>query len=383
MNLGPVVEWLTAGAPPARRPEEVLIGLCHRLLERGLPLYRVAVFVRTLHPNVMGRAFIWHADRDVVDITEADYDFLDSQRYLESPVRAVFNGAGEIRRRLADPGCPMDFPVLADFRAEGVTDFLALPLAFIDGEVHAASFATRRADGFGEGEVEGLRRVTVALTRVAEIYAQMRKSRNILEAYLGRHSGAKVLAGHIRRGDGEDIRAVIWFCDLRDSTALADAMSRPDFLELLNQFFECVLEPVLEHGGEVLRFIGDAALAIFPLPHGDLEERADASRRAVQAARAAVERLAGLEAGERPLAAGIALHLGHLLYGNIGTPTRIEFTVVGAAANEAARIQALCKTLGVPLLISEPVARHVPGCRSLGHHSLRGVGAPIELFTLE
>jgi adenylate cyclase len=160
-------------------------------------------------------------------------------------------------------------------------------------------------------------------------------------------------------------------------------MSRAEFLRLLNEFFECVLGPVLENKGEVLRFVGDAALAIFPVPHGELRDRADASRRAVQAAQAAIERMAALNAKrERPLRFGIGLHLGHVLYGNVGTPTRIEFTVVGAAANEAARIEALCKTLDVPLLLSEPVARHVPGCRSLGSHQLRGVGEPVELFTL-
>jgi adenylate cyclase len=193
-----------------------------------------------------------------------------------------------------------------------------------------------------------------------------------------------VLAGQIRRGDGEDLHAVIWFCDLRDSTPLADSMSRVEFLRLLNEFFECVLGPVLEQKGEVLRFIGDAALAIFPIPQGDVAERAGAARRAVQAARAAVERMAAFNAQrERKLRFGIGLHLGHVLYGNIGTPTRIEFTVIGAAANEAARIEGFCKTLDVPLVLSEPVARHVADCVSLGSHRLRGVGEPIELFTLK
>ncbi len=140
---------------------------------------------------------------------------------------------------------------------------------------------------------------------------------------------------------------------------------------------------MLEHKGEVLRFIGDAALAIFPMPHGDLQERAEASRRAVQAASAAIERMATFNAKrERPLRFGIGLHVGHVLYGNMGTPTRIEFTVIGAAANEAARIEGFCKTLGVPLVYSEPVARHVPQSVSLGSHRLRGVEEPVELFTL-
>jgi len=177
---------------------------------------------------------------------------------------------------------------------------------------------------------------------------------------------------------------VIWFCDLRDSTPIADSMSRSDFLGVLNEFFECILGPVLEHKGEVLRFIGDAALAIFPIPgEGELAERAETSRRAVLAASTAIERMAAFNAKrERKLRFGIGLHLGHVLYGNIGTPTRIEFTVIGAAANEAARIEGFCKTLDVPLVLSEPVARHVHDCVSLGKHRLRGVEDPIELFTL-
>jgi adenylate cyclase len=381
MNVTPIVDWLDEGAPPTQRPQDVLLHLCHRLLDAGMPLYRVAVFVRTLHPNVAGRGFVWHEPTNVVEIVTAPVGIQDTEQYLRSPLRIVFTEHVEVRRRICE-GCMLDFPILEELRDEGGTDFIALPVRFLSGEVHAASFATRRPGGFTGAEIDALRRIMPAFCRVAEIYAWRRTAHNILDAYLGSQTGEKVLAGKIRRGDGEDIRAVIWFCDLRDSTPLADSMSREEFLRLLNEFFECILGPVLEQKGEVLRFIGDAALAIFPVPQGDLQDRAEAARRAVQAAEAAIGRMAALNAKrERPLRFGIGLHLGHVLYGNVGTPTRIEFTVVGAAANEAARIESLCKTLEVPLLISEPVARHVPGCHSLGHHRLRGVGEPIELFT--
>jgi adenylate cyclase len=382
LNVEPIVEWLDEGAPPTQRPQDLLQQLCHRLLDVGIPLFRVAVFVRTLHPNVGGRGFIWHEASNTVEIVTAPVGIQDTEQYLKSPLKIVFTQHVEVRRRICD-GCRLDFPILEELRDEGGTDFVALPVRFLSGEVHAASFATRRAEGFTEAEVGALRRIMPAFSRVAEIYAWRRTTQNILDAYLGGQAGEKVLAGRIHRGDGEDIHAVIWFCDLRDSTPIADSMSRADFLRLLNEFFECVLGPVLEQKGEVLRFIGDAALAIFPAPQGERSDRADASRRAVQAARDAIERMAALNAKrDRPLRFGIGLHLGHVLYGNVGTPTRIEFTVVGAAANEAARIEALCKTLDVPLLLSEPVARHVPGCRSLGFHRLRGVGEPVELFAL-
>jgi adenylate cyclase len=382
LSVDAITAWLDEGAPPAQRPQDVLQQLARRLVNEGLPLYRVAVFVRTLHPNVAGRGFIWTEPSNTVEITSVPIGIQDTEIYLKSPVRIVFTQHVEVRRRIEGREGPLDFPILEDLREEGATDFLALPVRFLNGEVHASSFVTRRPGGFTDAEVEALRRIMPPFSRVAEIYSWRRTAQNILDAYLGAQTGEKVLAGHIRRGDGEDIHAVIWFCDLRDSTPLADSMSRADFLRLLNEFFECVLGPVLENKGEVLRFIGDAALAIFPVPRGELSDRAEASRRAVQAAEAAIERMAALNAKrERALRFGIGLHLGHVLYGNVGTPDRIEFTVVGAAANEAARIEALCKTLDVPLLLSEPVARHVADCTSLGHHRLRGVGEPIELFT--
>lgn len=384
LNFQSVIEWLDAGAPPAQGPQEVLKLLCNRLVDQGLPLHRVAVFVRTLHPNVAGRGFIWHGQQNIVEIVTAEIGIRDTEQYQKSPVRVVFEEHVEVRKRIEGRDGPLEFPILDDLRKEGATDFFAVPIRFINGEVHGASFVTRQRGGFTDAQVEAIRRVMPAFSRVAEIYAWRRTARNILDAYLGEQTGEKVLAGKIRRGDGEDIRAVIWFCDLRDSTPIADSMSRAEFLGLLNEFFECILGPVLEHKGEVLRFIGDAALAIFPIPgEGELAERAEASRRAVLAASTAIERMAAFNAKrERQLRFGIGLHLGHVLYGNIGTPTRIEFTVIGAAANEAARIEGFCKTLDVPLVISEPVARHVPDRASLGSHRLRGVEEPIELFTL-
>jgi len=380
LDIQPVVDWLIEGARPWRLPRDVLLDTCRRTLAAGLPIHRVGVFVRTLHPNLLGRAFIWQADKGAVEMTEAGHDLLESEAFLKSPIRVVFEEHVEVRRRLADAACPMDFPILEDLRREGATDFVAVPLRFINGEVHAASFATRRAGGFRDDELAALHRLIAPFTRMVEIFGNMQKARNILDAYLGPNAGQKVLAGQIKRGDGQDINAVIWFCDLRDSTPLADSMSRREFLALLNDYFECMLGPVLEQGGEVLRFIGDAALAIFPVG----EHPAEACAKALAAAREALVRMDKLnQTRSRPLRSGIGLHLGELTYGNIGTPSRIEFTVIGAAANEAARIEALCKVLKVDLIVSERVANALPQpWRSLGVHTLRGVGDKMELFTL-
>lgn len=375
-----MLDWLLGPRAPGRTPEEAFGDLCRALRERGIAIYRVGLFVRTLHPNVAGRAYFWREDRDQVEVDSADHSWFATEDHLKSPIHAVWTMNAETRRRLTDPACPMDYPVLADLRAEGATDYVAVPLRFLSGEIHVASFASRRPGGFRDAELAALRTVLPYFTRVVEIYGLMRKARNILDAYLGPNAGAKVLAGQIKRGDGEDIHAVIWFCDLRDSTALADSMSRRDFLSILNEYFECTLEPVLQRKGEVLRFIGDAALAIFPIDG----RPGEACAAAVEAAR---EALARMEKANKkrplPLRFGIGLHLGELTYGNIGTPGRIEFTVIGAAANEAARIESLCKQLEVDLLVSEHVARVLPiRWRSMGSHTLRGVGDKIELFTL-
>jgi adenylate cyclase len=380
IDVQPIVDWLDAGVPGARVPEGFLASLNQRLLAAGIPLARVAVFVRTLHPNVAGRAFFWRAEKpEDVDVDVAEHDWIHSEQHLTSPIHFITSTGQPLRRRLADAECPMDFPVLADLRAEGMTDYFATPLPSLTGEKLLASYTTRQPGGFNDAQLAALTRLLSPVGRIAEVMAWRRKAQNILETYLGRRAGEKVLAGQIRRGDGEDTHAVIWFCDLHDSTPLADSMSRGDFLRLLNEFFECVLGPVLEREGEVLRFIGDAALAIFPVN----DQEAEACRRALEAAREAIRRMDAINATrERPLRFGIALHLGDVLYGNIGTPTRLEFTVIGAAANEAARIESLCKVLDAPLLVSAPVARHLAGARSLGRHPLRGVAESMELFTL-
>jgi adenylate cyclase len=221
-----------------------------------------------------------------------------------------------------------------------------------------------------------------------------RTSVSLLDTYLGKITGERVLNGLIKRGDGDDIYAVIWFCDLRESTPLAETMSREDFLGLLNNFFDTTAGAVLDHGGEVLRFIGDAALAIFPITEqrcegGGLECNAEiACRNALAAAQDARARIAELnntreQRGRQPLKFGLALHLGDVTYGNIGAAERLEFTVIGAAANEAARIEALCKTLDESILISDQFVHTFPGnYRSLGLHRLRGVSGSHEIFTL-
>ena len=394
-GLEAVIDWIVGGATTVDQPQDVLAELCTRLTACGVPLWRVAVFVRTLHPNIMGRRFVWRPGQDV-EIAEASYSILEDDKFMNNPIPKVIQSGEYIRRRIGDADSPRDFQVLDELAEEGVTDYFVQPVKFTNGEIHAVSWTTRKAGGFSDLHVEALNRIGPAFARLAEVYALRRTARTILNTYLGRNTGDRVLRGLIKRGDGEDIHAVIWFCDLRGSTPLADALTRQEFLAVLNQFFECTAGAVLDHGGEVLRFIGDAVLAIFPIgaPGGNGGENStpevtteDACATALGAAKDAIQRMEILNDERRsrdepPLGLGIGLHLGDVMYGNIGVAERLEFTVIGAAANEAARIEALCKEVGKSLVISAEVARHLPDeLQSLGHHKLRGVGAEVEIFT--
>jgi adenylate cyclase len=214
------------------------------------------------------------------------------------------------------------------------------------------------------------------LSRLIEVHALRRTTTTLLDTYLGKYTGQRVLEGSIKRGDGENIHAVIWFCDLRDSTALTESLGRDEYLSILNQFFDCMAGAVLEHGGEVLKFIGDAVLAIFPIEDPDSPE---AAGHAIDAAQDAQRRIAiinqqGVEHGVKAIGFGVGMHIGNLMYGNIGTPGRLDFTVIGSAVNEASRIESMCKTLDKTILFSAEFARHFPTrLESLGVHTLRGV----------
>ena len=273
----------------------------------------------------------------------------------------------------------------------GGTDYLAILTPFGDIETARArqdgviiSWVSDRPGGFTDGEVAVLERLQLRLAVACKMAKREETAANVVAAYLGADAGRRVLDGNIQLGDGEAIEAVIWFADLRGSTALADRMGEPAFLATLNSFFACAAGPVLSHGGEVLKFIGDAVLAIFPLAGPDGAQ--GAAQRALAAARETESRMVALnaarvEASETNLDYGLGLHTGEVLFGNIGVAERVEFTVIGVAANVAVRLQELTKDLGTPVLASAEFARALPiNWRSLGEHRLRGVAEPREAF---
>lgn len=394
LAVNPLADWILSVGWDEPSLPALIRDLCGHMRELGLPLCRLRLNVRTLHPQFLGTTYTWVCGSPEITEFNATYAIVNEERYLSSPFRAIFeDGVGGVRRRLDVPGLALDYPVLEELRAEGATDYVAMPIAFADGRRSAITFAADRPGGFTSAELETVYGMLPVLSRLVEVHALRRTARTILETYLGRSSGERVLKGLIRRGDGDDIEAVIWFSDLRASTALAESMSRKSFLALLNDYFEATAGAVLAHGGEILRFIGDAFLAIFPLVPADEgpvddEPAALACDRALAAARDAMARMAAHNLsrrgrGEPPLAFGIGLHIGGVTYGNIGLDQRLEFTVIGAAANEAARIEALCKTVNQPLVLSTQLADRVrEPLVSLGVHALRGVSARQEVWTL-
>jgi adenylate cyclase len=377
-----IVDWLSDGARAATAPQQVLLELCEGLLACGIPLWRAAAFVRTLHPDVMGRRFLWRAGQGV-SVSEAPHGMLSTPEFLGSPVARVALDGKELRRRLADPACPADFSVLEELRAEGVTDYVVSPLVFTDGTVHVATWTTRQAGGFNEVQLAGIRSVVAPLARVAEVRALRRTASNLLDTYVGHHAGERILSGHIRRGDFETIAAVIWLSDMRGFTGLADSLPPRALLELLNRYFDCQTPAILGQGGEVLKFMGDGLLAIFPVG-GPGNDVAMVCRRALDAARSASANVAAMEAPAMSAGSprfGLALHVGDVLYGNVGGGNRLDFTCIGPAVNLAARIEKLAGRLGRTVLTSASFAHH---CRSdlvlLGTFQLSGFGAAQDVF---
>ena len=382
--IAAIVDWLVDGARSAQQPDAMLDELCRRLVEAGVPLWRVAVFVRTLHPNVMARRFIWRPDGPV-EIAEAPYSLAEDPAYQASPMADVYRNGVTIRRRLADPACPMDYGVLREFREQGMTDYLIVPLTFTDGAVHAVSWTTRGPGGFSDAEVAAIERVSRPLARVAEVRALRRTAVNLLDTYVGQRSGARIMAGHIRRGDVETIEAAFWYSDLREFTALNEALAPDDLIVLLNEYFGAVTSAVTTRGGEVLQFIGDAALVIFPVSP-ETGGRRGACRAALEASRVAREttdainreRVAG---GGPTIRFGVGLHVGAVSWGNVGGGDRLGLNVIGPAVNRTARLETLTKEVGVPVLLSQDFADALGvACRPLGRFTLKGVVEPQTVY---
>ncbi|MEP7208423.1 MAG: DUF427 domain-containing protein [Casimicrobiaceae bacterium] len=386
----PIAGWLLREAWKLPTPETLTAGFCACLVARGVPIARMTVIIPTLHPQIFASVFVWRDDTGTVRTILEPHDILHRPKFAQSPFAPIIKGEGGVRRRMEGDHPRLDFPVLRELHAEGATDYVAMPFAFSDGQLNVMSMTSFVAGGFSTAHLGNIFELLPILARLFEVHAQRRISVGLLETYLGRNTGRRVLEGHIRHGDGELIHAVIWLCDLRNSTVLCETLDQATYLANLNRFFSAMAGTIVAHGGEILSYIGDAVLAIFPIAdraparHGSLA--ATACAQAVDAARAAGLRMreANAEHPEMPaLRYGIGLTIGDVTYGNIGIPERLQFTVIGTAANEASRIEALTKELGEPVLVSAEFARHYAGpLVGKGLHTLKGLARTQEVFGL-
>jgi adenylate cyclase len=361
-ELQKVIDWLIDGARSASSPTQMMAEICERLLQAGLPLWRVGLFVRTLHPDVFGRNFIWRPGAEVTTAT-AGFDLLDSPGFINNPLAIVFGEGREVRCRLDDPASKR-FPFLDEMREEGVTDYIALPLLFIDGSTHASSWTTKRPGGFSDGELATLRRIVTPLARIIEIVNLRRTASILLDTYVGNRAGERILGGQIRRGHTDTMHAAIWLSDLRGFTALSDRLPAATVVDILNRYFDCQVAAIRTSGGEVLKFMGDGLLAVFPVAEQEHDVH-EVCARVLEAARESRASVEGLqypigEALER-FRFGVALHVGQILYGNIGGGNRLDFTCIGPAVNLAARLEKIAGRLNRTIVASAGFAEICAG----------------------
>lgn len=381
--VGDVVRWLTNETRDERFIDNIFAELCIRLQHAGIPVKRATLNLLIQHPQWLGARIAWADGKRETEITRIDYEVRERPEYIGSPVYEIHQGAAEVRENLErDPSLGRGHVLYDAMRAQGLTDYVAWPLYHTLGKRHVASFATDRRGGFDAAQIAGLSNLLPALALVSEIRMKNRLARTLLETYVGSHAAELILAGATRRGSGTTVRAAIMICDLRDFTKISDNWPRDDVIDLLNDYFDAMSEPIERHGGEILKFIGDGLLAIFPLS----EPNACANLlRAVSEAGQAMAVLSEKNSlmGRAPMNYGIGVHVGDVMYGNIGSQTRLDFTVIGPAVNMASRLEALTKQLRRTVLLSRAFADFVERdfvLERVGEHSVRGFTDPIELF---
>ena len=326
---------------------------------------------------------MWADGMREAEITRVDYDVRGRSEYIGSPGNEIYDGADEVREHLeGDRSLARKHVIYDEMRSQGLTDYVAWPLLHTLGKRHFVTFATDRPGGFEVEHMAGLLKLLPALALVSEIRVKNRLARTLLETYVGSHASDLILAGATTRGSGTTVRAAIMICDLRDFTRISDSWPRDDVIDLLNDYFDAMSEPIARHGGEILKFIGDGLLAIFPLSQPTAcANLLHAVAEARQAMVALNER--NSETGRAPMNFGIGVHVGDVMYGNIGSRTRLDFTVIGPTVNMASRLESLTKQLGKTVLLSRAFADFVKGdfdLERVGEYPVRGFSEPVELF---
>ncbi len=378
---GPLIDWLMRGASANLTPEDFTKALAEMMLEHGISIQRLGVLVWSLHPLIAGKHYIWEKGEDEISTFAPTYEIHDHPAYTNSPLRHVSNGLGGVRQRLNDDHPENSFPILEDLRAKGATDYVAMPLPFSDGRTNVLTLTCDHPNGFTTENLGLVFECSAVIARYYEVFTQRENAQALLETYVGKRTGARVLGGEIRRGDGDEIDAAIMFCDLRNSTLLEERLGRSAYIAMLNEFFETVSGIIHDHGGEVLKFIGDAVLAVFPAGEDPAAARGHAQRSAIEI----VDRLAELrETGsDEHCDCSIGLAFGRVTYGNVGSRERLDFTVIGQAANIAARLGEYGKIGGHRIVVSEDIEPACSNAVSLGQVQLHNVTQPVHCFALQ
>lgn len=352
------------------------------LLEAGLPLARLTTGVPSLHPNVDSFSTLWERGKGL-SFRQFRRTPGNALALQQSPIFRVYETGESVRCPLEQAPEDDAYDIQAELRAEGLTDYAVIPLPFSDGSFKALSIATDRPGGFDDHDIEVIKGVRHAIAGAIEVRYLRHMARTLMDTYVGPVAGQRVLDGEIRPGTGETIRAVIWFCDLKGFTPLSETLDTQPLLDMLNGYFEVMTHAIEDGGGEVLKFIGDAVLAIFQAPDGDTR---DAAQRALGAAQAAVSNLKTVNATRAAkhlpeITCGIALHFGDVVYGNIGGSNRLDFTVIGPAVNLASRIEGLTRQLRRPLVVSKAfTVQHGGDFDALGQFELKGIAGTASVF---
>ena len=381
----PLARWFVTEAYKITDTSQLIAEAGEQLVSAGIPLYRLAYFQGTLHPEFAGKAYFWRRGQGVVS-QSAGHGLFQADAYLDNPLPAVLEQRKTVRVRLQS--IEPQAPVLRQLKEEGATDYVALPLIFSTGHVDALSVVSDKPGGFSSTDLDRMFLLQFAFTRLVEVHSLRDTAVNLLDAYVGHAAGERILAGEVRRGGGQTIEAVIWYCDLRGFTRVSDSLPRDSVITLLNDYFGAMGAAVTGAGGEILKFMGDGMLAMFPIAVPG--QRHFIAQRAVLAAIEAQRSIEELNrrragAGEPVVRFGLALHVGEVNFGNIGASTRLDFTVIGPAVNLAARLEKLCATLGRPVLLSSALAKLLPegDTVALGDHALKDIVEPQPVYGLK
>jgi len=377
---GPLIDWLMRGASSADTPEAFTKALAEKMLEHGIAIQRLSILAWSLHPLIVGKHYIWEKGESEILTRAPTYEIYDHPAFINSPLRHVSNGLGGVRQRLNDDAPHDSFPVMDDLRAKGATDYVAMPLPFSDGRTNVLTLTCDHPDGFTTANLGLVFECSAVIARYYEVFMQRENAQALLETYVGKRTGARVLGGEIRRGDGDEIDAAIMFCDLRNSTSLEESLGRTAYIDLLNGFFETVSEIVHNNGGEVLKFIGDAVLAVFAAGEDPSVARENAQRTAIEI----VETLGALRQSGQDFHCdcSIGVAYGRVTYGNVGSKERLDFTVIGQAANIAARLGEHSKSTSHRIVVSEDIAPACSNAVHLGQITLRNISQPVSCFAL-